>query len=85
MKKLLIITSLLFLLSFTTQTEKKYKVELNENQIQMLWSVLEFSKANLQTSQASAVDVRNATKMIDSIQHVISVQYIKQADTTKSK
>ena len=83
MKKIILIASI-FLISAFTQ-EKKYKVELNENQIQMLWSVLEFSKANLQTSQASAVDVRNATKMIDSIQHVISIQYIKQADTTKSK
>jgi hypothetical protein len=83
MKKIILIASI-FLISAFTQ-EKKYKVELNENQIQMLWSVLEFSKTNLQTSQASAVDVRNATKMIDSIQHVISIQYIKQADTTKSK
>ena len=83
MKKIILIAGI-FLISAFTQ-EKKYKVELSENQIQMLWSVLEFSKTNLQTSQASAVDVRNATKMIDSIQHVISIQYIKQADTTKSK
>lgn len=82
MRKLLIITSL-FLLSFTTQTEKKYTIELNENQVQMLWSSLEFAKQNLQTSQAPANDVKNVTKMIDSLQTVIRVQYIKQSDTTK--
>lgn len=83
MKKLLIITSL-FLLSFTTQTEKKYSIELNENQVQMLWSSLEFAKVNLQTSQAPANDVKNVTKIIDSLQSLIRVQYVKQLkDTTK--
>lgn len=83
MKKLLIITSF-SLLSFTTQTEKKYSIELNENQVQMLWSSLEFSKVNLQTSQAPANDVKNVTKMIDSLQSLIKVQYVKQIkDTTK--
>lgn len=82
MKKLLIITSL-FLLSFTTQTEKKYNFELTDSQVGMLWNTLEFAKQNLQTSQAPANDVKNVTKMIDSLQQVIRVQYIKQSDTTK--
>lgn len=82
MKKLLIITSL-FLLSFTTQTEKKYNFEFTDGQVGMLWNTLEFAKQNLQTSQAPANDVKNVTKMIDSLQTVIKVQYIKQADTTK--
>lgn len=82
MKKLLIIISL-FLLSFTTQTEKKYNFELTDGQVGMLWNTLEFAKQNLQTSQAPANDVKNVTKMIDSLQQVIRVQYIKQSDTTK--
>lgn len=49
----------------------------------MLWNTLEFAKQNLQTSQAPANDVKNVTKMIDSLQQVIRVQYIKQSDTTK--
>jgi hypothetical protein len=83
MKKLLIITSL-FLLSFTTNPkEKKYNFELTDGQVAMLWNTLEFAKQNLQTSQAPANDVKNAIKMIDSIQQVIKVQYIKQTDTNK--
>lgn len=83
MKRILIVASL-FLLSFTTQTEKKYTIELNDNQVQMLWTSLEFAKINLQTSQAPANDVKNVTKMIDSLQSLIKVQYIKQLkDTTK--
>jgi hypothetical protein len=82
MKKLLIITSL-FLLSFTTQTEKNYNFEFTDGQVAMLWNVLEFSKTSIQTSQSPAVDVKNAIKMIDSLQQVIKVQYVKQVDTTK--
>jgi hypothetical protein len=83
MKKLLIITSL-FLLSFTTNPkEKKYNFELTDGQVAMLWNVLEFSKTSIQTSQSPAVDVKNAIKMIDSLQQVIKVQYVKQVDTTK--
>lgn len=82
MKKLLIITSL-FLFSFTTGIEKKYHFEFTDGQVSMLWNTLEFAKQNLQTSQAPANDVKNVTKMIDSLQTVIRVQYIKQADTTK--
>lgn len=83
MKKLLIIASL-FLFSFTTNPkEKKYNFELTDGQVGMLWNTLEFAKQNLQTSQAPANDVKNVTKMIDSLQQVIRVQYIKQADTTK--
>ena len=82
MKRILIITSL-FLLSFTTG-EKSYNIKLNENQVQMLWTSLEFAKVNLQTSQAPANDVKNVTKMIDSLQSLIKVQYVKQIkDTTK--
>lgn len=84
MKKILAIAAL-FLLSFTTQTEKKYHFELTDGQVGMLWNTLEFAKQNLQTSQAPANDVKNVTKMIDSLQQVIKVQYIKQIDTTKHK
>lgn len=83
MKKVLIIASL-FLLSFTTSTtEKKYNFELTDGQVGMLWSTLEFCKQSIQTSQSPANDVKNATKMIDSLQQVIKAQYVKQADTTK--
>lgn len=82
MKKLLIITSL-FLLSFTTQTEKKYNFEFTDGQVGMLWNTLEFCKQSIQTSQSPAVDVKNATKMIDSLQQVIRAQFIQQSDTTK--
>lgn len=85
MKKLLIIASL-FLLSFKTNpTEKQYNFELTDGQVAMLWNTLEFCKQSMQTSQSPAVDVKNATKMIDSLQQVIKVQYIKQIDTTKHK
>ena len=71
------------MLSFTTG-EKSYDIKLNENQVQMLWTSLEFAKINLQTSQAPANDVKNVTKMIDSLQSLIRVQYVKQLkDTTK--
>ena len=71
------------MLSFTTG-EKSYDIKLNENQVQMLWTSLEFAKINLQTSQAPANDVKNVTKMIDSLQSLIRVQYVKQIkDTTK--
>lgn len=83
MKRILIITSLLFLLSFTTQTEKKYHFELTDGQVGMLWNTLEFCKSSIQTSQSPAVDVKNVTKMIDSLQKVIQIQFIKQTDTTK--
>lgn len=82
MKRILIITSL-FLLSFTTQTEKKYHFELTDGQVGMLWNTLEFCKSSIQTSQSPAVDVKNVTKMIDSLQSIIRVQFIKQTDTTK--
>ena len=82
MKRILIITSL-FLLSFTTG-EKSYDIKLNENQVQMFWTSLECAKINLQTSQAPANDVKNVTKIIDSLQSLIRVQYVKQLkDTTK--
>ena len=71
------------MLSFTTG-EKSYDIKLNENQVQMLWTSLEFAKINLQTSQAPANDVKNVTKIIDSLQSLIRVQYVKQLkDTTK--
>lgn len=83
MKKLLIIASL-FLLSFKTNPkEKKYNFEFTDGQVGMLWNTLEFAKQNLQTSQAPANDVKNVTKMIDSLQTVIRAQFIQQSDTTK--
>lgn len=83
MKKLILITGI-FLISAFAQ-EKKYKIELNENQVQMLWSSLEFAKVNLQTSQAPANDVKNVIKIIDSLQTIIRTEYINQVDTTKKK
>ena len=81
MKKIILIAGIFLITSFTQ--EKKYKIEFNENQVQMLWTALGFSKTNLQTSQAPANDVKNVTKMIDSLQSIIRVQYLKQIDTTK--
>lgn len=83
MKKILFILSL-FLLSFTTNPEKKYHFEFTNGQVDMLWNTLEFCKSSIQTSQSPANDVKNVTKMIDSLQQIIRVQYIAQLkDTTK--
>lgn len=55
----------------------------------MLWNTLQFCKESIQTSQSTAIDVKNATKMIDSIQVVIANQYRGQLnavlDTVKPK
>lgn len=84
MKRVLIISAL-FMLSFTTGTEKKYHFEFTDGQVGMLWNTLQFCKNSIQTSQSPAVDVINVTKMIDSLQQVIKTQYIVQLDTTKKK
>ena len=68
-----------------TNAEKEYNIKFNENQIQMLWSSLEFSKANLKTSQASSIDVTSVSKAIDSVQHLILIQYTKQSTDTTTK
>lgn len=78
MKKVILILSAIFLLSFKTGTEKTLKFEFTESQVNMLWSTLEFCKGSIQTSQSPANDVKNITKIIDSLQNVIRVQYIAQ-------
>jgi hypothetical protein len=79
----ILLAGALFLSGFKlAQVAKEYTLKFNETQIQMLWSSLEFSKSNLKTSQASASDVTNVTNVIDSVQHLILIQYSKQVDTT---
>lgn len=59
--------------------------EFTEGQVNMLWNTLEFCKGSIQTSQSPANDVKNVTKMIDSLQQIIRVQYIAQLKDTIKK
>lgn len=92
MKKVLIITGFfLAALTTTAQTktdttkQKEYSIKLTENQLQVLWSSLEFSKQNLQTSQAPANEVNSVNAAITALQGIIKEQYAAQSDTTKKK
>lgn len=92
MKQVLIITGFfLAALATTAQTktdttkQKEYSIKLTEDQVQALWNSLEFSKQNLQTSEAPANKVNNVSAAIKALQEIVKEQYIKQADTTKSK
>lgn len=83
MKKLLIITALFTLFSFTTNKEKQYNVQLSESQIQMAYQTLEACKQAVHTSQIPMVQGEQLLRNIDSLQHILSITYKNQQDTTK--
>lgn len=81
-----ILSVIIWILVVSFTAPRIYKLKFDENQIVMLWKALNFSKKAIQTSQEPAIDVRNATVTIDSLQTLISKQYMAQVqDSTKTK
>ena len=83
MKKLIpIVTISLLLLSFSF-TQKTYKVNLTEAQINMLYQTLETSKQAIPTSTIPVNVAVETLKNIDSLQLLLSNEYRAQRDSVK--
>lgn len=77
MKQLLIIVFILFSLNGFSQkdTGKVYTIKLTEQEINILYSTLEFVKGALPTSEAKARDVSDAVKNINDVEDKIKKEY----------
>lgn len=81
-----IITIAIFLFSVTafsqakdtTKPEKVYDLKITETEVNALFNTLEFSKAALPTSEASAKNVSAALQSIAALQAIIVKQYRAQ-------